>query len=279
MWQLSLAAFVLTAITVLILKYFRKYPYLLVGWLWYLGTLVPVIGIVQVADQSMSDRYAYVPLIGLFVITVWGGHQIISQLYYSSVKKVSGLVLLIIPLFAAAAFSQVSFWRNTDTLFKEVLRVEPQNYIAYNALGLSAEGRGEYEKALYCYYMAIKINNRYVPAYNNAGNILMNVGKVSDAIKSYKEALSIDNRSSVAHNNLGVALALNKNLSGALFYFIEAVKIKPDYFIALNNLALTLEKMGRYDEAIENYKKILAMNPNEMVAKISINRVIEIQKR
>src|SRR5208283_1919734 len=191
LWQILLSATFLIIITILVCKYFRKYPYLPFGWFWYLGTLVPVIGIVQIADITMADRYAYVSFIGLFVIIAWGAGQISSKVI-SFKKPIIFASIFIIVLFTVAAHNQVKIWTNTVTLFEDALKKDPNNYLAYHMIGQEMAKNGENEKALYYYDMVIKANPRFYPAYNNRGLILEKMGKRYEALKSFEKATQIN---------------------------------------------------------------------------------------
>ena len=159
LWQIFLSATFLIIITILVCKYFKKYPYLPFGWFWYLGTLVPVIGIVQIGDLTMADRYAYVTFIGLFVIIAWGAGQISSKVISLKKPFIFASVFIIV-LFTVATHNQIKIWTNTVTLFEDVLKKDPNNYLAYYIIGQEMAKNGENEKALYYFDMAIKIRSR-----------------------------------------------------------------------------------------------------------------------
>jgi tetratricopeptide (TPR) repeat protein len=274
-WQVLVSATFLVAITIFAIKYFRRYPYLLVGWFWYLGTLVPVIGIVQVGAQAMADRYAYVPFIGLFIIIAWGGYQVLSKIRYA--KVLTALVAtFIVMMFAAATYSQVKVWKNSVTLFEDTLKSNPDNYLAYNVLGLEAVNRGEHELALSYYYMALKFNPKYEPAYINAGNALDKIGKFDDAIICYKKALLINNKYADANYNLGIVLIKKNDLKEAIFYLNKVLDITPDDPDAHNNLGVALMKMERTSEALIHFREALRLNPKSEEAQKNIKIAIAI---
>jgi protein O-mannosyl-transferase len=277
-WHIVLAASLIIIITILACGYFRQYPYLPVGWFWYLGTLVPVIGIVQVGSQAMADRYAYVPCIGLFIIIAWGGNQILSKI--RSTKIFTAIVFIsIVIMFTIVSYNQVKIWKNTVTLFEDAIKSNSENYLAYNALGLAAAGQGDYEKALYYYYMALKINPKYELAYNNAGIILSKMGKLSDAIKCYEKAININIRSATSHHNLGIVLMLTNNVAEAISQFNKALELKPDYIDAHNSLGIALLKMGNVQEAIMHFNKALQLNPKDEEVRKNIKNAIAMQKK
>ncbi len=276
-WQLLVESTLLVILTIIVLNYYRKYPYLLVGWFWYLGTLVPVIGLVQVGAQSMADRYAYVPFIGLFIMIVWSGNQILSKVP-SKIIFTSILFVVIISTLEIVTYKQVGLWKNTKIIFDDVLKRNPDNFQAHNALGLFAASQGDNDKALYYYYKAIEINPKYERAYVNAGIILVKTDKIKDAICYFEKALQINDKFFDAHYNLGTALLSNNLLEGALLHFNKALETNPDHKDALNNLAITLMKLGKENEAIIIFNKMLQLNPDDYRAQQNLKIAVLIQK-
>ena len=277
-WQVSIAAVLIMVVTFFVCRYFRDYPYLPVGWFWYLGTLVPVIGLVQVGGQAMADRYVYIPFIGLFIIIAWGGNQILSKIRSSEIFTAIVFISIGI-MFTIVSYNQVKIWENTVTLFEDVLKSNSENYLAYNALGLAAADKGDYEKALYYYYMALKINPKFELAYNNAGIVLSKMGKLSDAVKCYENALKINIRSAIAHHNLGIVLIQKNNVAGAISQFNKALELKPDYIDAHNSLGIALMKMGNVQEAIMHFNKALQLNPKSEEVLKNLKNAVAMQKK
>ena len=268
-WQVLVSAVFLLTATILVLKYFRKYPFLFVGWFWYLGTLVPVIGIVRVGSQAMADRYAYIPFIGLFIIIAWGTGQIMSKVI--SLKKLFILALtLIIMLFMGTTYSQIKIWHNTVTLFRDAIENDPENYLAYNILGVEATDRGDYSLALQNFSVALKLKPKLSSTYNNIGNVFLRMGKPDEAIENYKKSLAIEEDSAVAHNNLATALLLVNKPDEAILHLQKALRLNPDYISALNNMGIALCAIGRLDEASMYFGKIVLLIPYDENAKKSI---------
>jgi len=277
-WQVFLSAVILIMITILVCKYFKKYPYLPVGWFWYLGTLVPVIGIIQIADLTMADRYAYVPLIGIFVIIAWGAEQISSKAAY--LKKIFMFAaVLIIALLTVAAHNQVKLWTNTVTLFENALTKDPDNYLAYHVIGKEKARNGENEKALYYYDMAIKIRPRFHLAYFFKGLALMKMGKRDEAYKSFEKAIQANKSFAEAYHNLGFLCFEDNNLDKAIEYFTNAIAIKPDYIEAYNGLGAALVKKRRIPEAIVQFQKALNVNPHNKDVQRNMRIALEIIKK
>jgi tetratricopeptide (TPR) repeat protein len=276
-WQALLAAIVLIAVTLLVCKNFRKYPYLVVGWFWYLGTFIPVIGLVQVGDQSMADRYAYVPFIGLFVIIAWLIPQTLSKLRYSKTYTFSISIILII-IFTISAYFQIGLWKNTKTLFEDAIKINPENYTAYNILGSDEAGKGNHEKALRYYEMSLKINPKYARGYSNTGNSFLALGKYWEANDYYEKAIAINDKLDIAHYNLGVLKLLMNRPHDAVAHFNKALAITPDFINARFNLGVALYRMGKIADAIEHFEKTVELNPKNMEAQKALKISRDMQK-
>ena len=242
---------VLVGITFISIKLIRKAPYFAVGWFWYLGTLVPVIGIfVQAGWQAMADRYAYVPLIGIFIIVAWGLPELMAKWRHK--KKVLSISAgILIPTLMVMTWTQVGHWKNSITIFKHAIRVTDKTYPtfarAHNNLGIALVAEGKNEEAISHYKMAIKINPDYVKAHNNLGNALMNKGNTNEAISHYKIAIGLEPDYAKAHNNLGAVLFADQKTEEAISHFKMAIELKPDFAGAHNNLGIALRSMEIQD--------------------------------
>ena len=263
--QAAGAGLLLTCITILVIRMARRLPYLAVGWLWYLGTLVPVIGLVQVGLQAMSDRFTYVPLIGLYIIFAWGIPELVAGWRHQR---------LVLSMAAGAAISalmicswlQVRYWKNSVTLFRHALNVTIDNYVAHNNLGISLERQGDLDEAISHYNEALRINPSFVPAYDNRGKVLLQQGMLDEAMSQFSKALELNSNDAIAHYNMGVALARKGNLDRAITHYTEALEIKPDYAEAHNNLGDAFLKQGRHDEAISHFFRSLQIKSNHAEA-------------
>jgi protein O-mannosyl-transferase len=204
-WVIAGAAFLLAGLTFLILKRMGTRPYLTVGWLWYLGTFVPVIGIVQVGSQAMADRYTYIPLIGLFMMIAWGVPELFGNWRFRKMflSVLSGVVLTVLAL---SSWQQVQYWRNSVTLFEHALSVTSGNYLAHNNLGVALSLAERTEEAVCHYSAALLIKPDYTDAHNNLGVTLAVQGKVDAAIGHYTQALLISPDHEKARANLAAAL-------------------------------------------------------------------------
>jgi tetratricopeptide (TPR) repeat protein len=261
LWQAAGAGVLLASVTVLVFRAACSKPYLAVGWLWYIGTLVPVIGLVQVGSQSMADRYTYIPLIGLFIIVVWGlsdisarwrGQRVIPAIF-SSVVLIS---------FMICAWFQVRHWQNGITLFTHVLNVTQNNDIAHGELGYALDRHGKYDEAITNYSKALQINPDYKEAHNNLGDTLARQGNFIDAIYHYNQALRIDPHYVGSHNNLGNVLARQGNFKDAVYHYKQALKGNSKYAGAYYNLGKIFTNQGKIEDAILNYQKALQFSPN-----------------
>ena len=277
-WHIFLSAVFLIIITILVCKYFKKYPYLPVGWFWYLVTLIPVIGIFQIGEHTMADRYAYVTFIGLFIIIAWGAEQISSKNVLLKKLFIFATVSIII-LLAVATYNQIKLWTNTRTLFEDALKKDPNNYVAYAIIGQEMANNGENEKALYCYDMALKLNPRFYAAYNNKGLVLLRMGKRSEALKIFEKALQLDKFAAGAYYNIGLFYLEDNNLNKSIAYSLKAIEIKPDYTEAYNHLGVALVKKGKIQEGIFQFEKALHIDPYYKNAQKNLRIALEMKKK
>jgi Tfp pilus assembly protein PilF len=237
-WQVAGSGLVLVWITLLAIRA-RRRPYLAVGWLWYVLTLVPVIGLVQVGGQAMADRYTYIPLIGLFIIIAWGVPELLA-LWTTEARRRTLLAAsagIVIAALAVCTYLQVGYWRDSVTLFDHAVKVTRRNAVAHNNLGVALVERGELGKAVAHYREALRIKPRYVEAHCNLAIAAIKQGRLDEAIAHCWEALRIRPGDADAHNNLGVALAKQGKLHEALAHFSEALRLDPDKKSARANLA------------------------------------------
>jgi hypothetical protein len=204
-WKIVGAGIFLILATVLALWKIRQHPYLITGWLWYLGTLVPVIGIVQVGGQSMADRYTYVPLIGLFVMVSWGIPEVLKKFPHRNVVLwVASMAILAACIIMTSR--QVGYWQNSNTLFEHALKVTKNNWKVHNNLGLTLANQGRTTEGIGHYLQALRINPDYFKAHHNLGNAFFLKGNTDGAIEHYLEALRLKPDLLEAHVNVGGAL-------------------------------------------------------------------------
>jgi len=226
------------------------------GWLWYIGTLVPVIGIVQVGTQAMADRYMYVPMIGLLIIIAWWLAEITAMW---NLRK----IWLILPagvwlsFLLVAAWLQVGYWQNGFTLFSHALDVTSNNHVAHLNVGNVLIKQGKRDEAIAHYLEALRIRPNYGDAYFNLGLAHFLQGMPEEAIGYYYSSLKIKPDCPKTHYNLANALSQKERFPQALKHYYESLRLEPDNSQVHNNLALTLARLGRLDEAIAHYYEAL----------------------
>jgi len=226
-WQITLCVLLLVVISIFVIRLGRRQKYLPVGWFWFMGTLIPVIGVVQVGSQAMADRYSYIPYIGLFIMVAWGLPEILSKLAYRKIVLGTSMAIVLIML-GTATFRQVGYWKNSNKIFSHAAEVTQANYVAHECL---AED-------------------------------LLKQGKVALAIQECKIALEINPTSSYAYNNFGTALAKQGNYADALVYFTRAVQLNPDLAKARHNLGKALGIQGQFDEALSQFREAIRLDPD-----------------
>jgi len=214
-WKGVLCGIALLVITTIAIKLIRKAPYFVVGWFWYLGTLIPVIGFIPLGQHLIADRYAYLPLIGIFVIIAWGVPELLKEWRYrKNVLKASAgiLILTLMPI----TWIQVSHWESSITVFKHAIKVTDKKYptfaAVHNNLGIALVAEGKNEEAISHYKMAIKLNPDYAQAYNNLGAALFNAKMTEEAIDYFKEAIRIRPGFAAAQKNLETVLLRSEEL-------------------------------------------------------------------
>jgi tetratricopeptide (TPR) repeat protein len=235
----AIALLCVVSITVVYQRQTR--PYLFVGWFWYIITLVPVIGIIQVGMQAMADRYTYIPLIGIFLLAVWGIAEATTGWAYQRIA-LSTLIVASITACTLTTWQQVSYWKNSATLFNHALTSTHKNFIAHFLLGCESEKQGKLDEAVTSYKATLTDNPYYGAAYGKLGKINYESGKLDDAIEYYYKELFVSPLSVNCRNNLGIALAENGKLDEAINHFTHALSLKPDFIQAQDNLKRALEK-------------------------------------
>jgi Flp pilus assembly protein TadD len=219
----------------------RRAPqaYLLIGWLWFVGTLVPVIGLVQVGNQYMADRYTYFPYIGLFLIIVWGGCDLLSAL--KSPKWLpAAIAICALAGLGAVTTSQLRYWRNTETLFNHCIAVTPNNFVAHNILAASLDSKSRFAEAKAHFEEALKIEPGYVDALRNLGVLLTDHGDYGEALDDLERAVAGHPGLSSVFAKLGLMLDNENRAAAAIRYYRKALEYNPDDLTALNNLAWIL---------------------------------------
>jgi len=277
-WKVSGACFLLVSISFLTIKYSRKYPWLAVGWLWYLGTLVPVIGFIQIGTQAMADRYTYIPLIGLFIIIAWGFPEVLSKWRYKGIKFFP-IAATVLSILVVATWFQVRYWKDSITLFEHALEVTENNYVVHNNLGFALKREGRVTEAVENYLAALRINPDFEMAHLNIGVILSGRGDNEAAIKHYKEALRIEPDFISAYINLGNARLRQGRIADAISHYSEALRLDLDSEQAYNGLGVVMIRTGRIEKAIEFFEKALQLKPDYKEAQNNLKNTLAAMKK
>jgi tetratricopeptide (TPR) repeat protein len=293
-WQVTAATALLLGLSLLAGLAARRHPYVLVGWLWYLITLLPVIGLLQVGIQAMADRFTYVPFIGLFIIVSWGGYALLDGWPYG-VRTLAVAGMLAVAGCTLLTERQVRYWRDSVTLFEHALAVTTDNYIPHVYLGKAflAQGRvadaaaqfaewvrltpqlyaahfqyaglladlGQYDAAVEQYGEAVRLRPDIAAGHYNLANALVRRGDLTAAMGEYERAITLDPDWPEAHHNLGIAFAGQGRSGEALAQYDEALRLRPDFPEAYVSRGLLLTELGRTEEAIAAYLQAIALRP------------------
>jgi tetratricopeptide (TPR) repeat protein len=270
------AIFFLGAVTLTVILTAKKFPWLAVGWLWYAGTLVPVIGIVQAGSQAMADRFTYMPLVGLFIMAAWGIPELLKRLprrreilFIASALVLSSLLIV--------TWIQVGYWRNNVLLYDHTLKVTTGNSFIYCNRGVAYYVLGNYKQAIEDYNRAIETNPELAVAYNDRGAAYDKLGDRVQAVSDFDRAIEIRPEYPDAYNGRGVVYsALGRN-EEAISDFDKAIEINQEYAEAYNNRGIVHAAMSNPDKAISDYDIAIGINPGN--AEVYYNRGIAYGKR
>ena len=265
LWQVAGAAVLLLAVTVFCLRHFRRHPYLIVGWLWYLGTLVPVIKVVQAGPFSHADRYTYIPLIGIFIMLAWGAIDLAAawRVPKPALAAFWGVVLALLTLCARV---QAGYWHDGDTLFRHAIDVGQESSAAYNTLGESALHSGRFEEARAYLGKALEIKPDHLTTLGNLGMVAMNQGRTEEARKWLTKALEVNPRSVIVLVNLSTLAMNDKRPDEARALLESALEVDPGNVGALTNMGVLALNGNRFDEAAVWLKKALDLDPVNVTA-------------
>lgn len=239
-----------------------------IGWLWYLGTLVPVIGLVKIGLQSHADRYTYIPLIGLSIAVAWGVQSFVKQHRWATIP-----IALWACAICAATFVQAATWRNSTTLFEHAIAVTDGNYIAHNNLGVALRRAGRRQDALAQFEEAVKLFPQFPEAQTNLAELLLTAGRVDEAIPHVAEALRLDPRLPEAHINLGAIRNKQGRSDLAEAEYRTALQLKPSSAEAHDGLAVVLTETNRPEEALQHSLQAIALNPDDADSHYNLGRL------
>ncbi len=298
-WKVLCASLLIFLISAAVILAVKRLPYLFVGWLWYAITILPVIGIVQVGNHAMADRYTYLPYVGIAIMLAWGVPLLFPREdIWKKVLFPAGIAFLAI--MALAAWQQCGYWKNSFKLFGHALSVTKNNYLAHNSIASALSNEGRNAEAIYHYNQSIITEPKYIPTYINKGDIYIKLGQYQSAIDSFNEAIgrnsnNVDvyrkrgftydklgqyqraiedyNRAILlnpdnadVHNDRGIIYGKRGHYQLAIDDFNEAIRIKPDFAEAYNNRGYTYDKFGQYQRAIEDYNKAILLRPDYVSA-------------
>jgi len=307
MWLAVASLVLLVIVTIVALYFWRTRKYLLMGWLWFFGTLIPVIGFVQVGRQALADRYTYIPLTGLFIIIVWGVCDLLESIRYRKIVLSLTAAAVLLPL-GVLSWRQMGFWRDDITLYKRATEVVPDNWWAEQLLGNAYAQQGRYEEAANSYKDSLRILPDSFEIINDLGYALLRQNKLDEAIELYQKTLpelpniSVDPLTLVpntvtsprpesgkmdaiircyteAHFNMGEAFSRLERDDEAIKHYAEAIRIKPDFLEARKALAKALIMQGRADFAIEQLEKCLELAPDSVDIRATLATVLLSQNR
>lgn len=266
----------LIGITIAAIWTARQYHYFLVGWLWYLGTLIPVIGLIQVGNQARADRYTYIPLIGLFIVVAWGLPCLLRRWPYRKILLTAGGGIAIC-LSAMAAQSQTGSWSNAVTPWEHALESTGRNYYALVHAALALDSRGAVAQAADYYREALRLNPNYAFAHNALGAVLFKQRQIDQAIEAYQNALRLQPNYVRAHSNLGAALMIKGDVEGGISHFEAAVRIDPSFAQGYYNLGLALANTGRIDDAFVRFTEAVKLAPDYVDAYVERGNIFSLR--
>jgi tetratricopeptide (TPR) repeat protein len=267
-WEVALAGTLLAGLSAVAWVQRRKQPWIVVGWLWYLVMLLPVLGIIQVGEQAHADRYTYLPQIGIYVALTWlVAEWRVRWLHHGpSLVALGGLMAGVVAVLMVCAWKQTAYWQNSETLWTRALACIRGNCRAELNLGDALLQKGRVDEAITHFQEALRIDPNSALPHLNLGLGLFQKGKVDEAITQYQAALEINAEDADAHYGLANALRQKGRVDEAIAHFQKALQIRPDYAKAQNNLGNALLKMARVDEAIPHYQDALQIDPGNAEA-------------
>lgn len=278
--QVLPAALLLLVVTGICVLYYKKHPYLFVGWLWYVGTMIPVIGIVQVGSQSMADRYAYVTFIGLFIGLVW----LLADQMKTRIPNVFACISMVIILagLSIITFYQAGFWKNSFVLFERALNVTEKNFLAHVGMGNDLVKQGKIEEGIKHFVASININPQNSANYMALGGLgyaYSLKGKHQDAVKAFKQALAVNPKLDEAHYRIGIELSRLGQLDEAIAAYQTAIELYPENPLYHSGLGNTYLVQGNVDQAIKEFQTVLSIEPANVIAHNNLGMLYMNQRR
>jgi tetratricopeptide (TPR) repeat protein len=211
----------------------RRRPYLVFGWFWYLITLLPVIGFIRVGGQALADRYTYIPLIGLFLIIVWGGAELAGRWRKGGIPAVAGAAVIVVAILSVLTVKQIRYWQNSYDLFAHALAVVKRNWLAHNNMGILYAQHNRTAEAIFHFQESVRLNPKGVVGYRNLGNAYQSVGRNIEAIEAYRQAVWLNPSDAESHYRLGLAYLLGGNSEFAQQEYRQLQRLDGSYASAL----------------------------------------------
>jgi protein O-mannosyl-transferase len=269
-WQVIIAGSVIILLSVWIFRKIISYPYLTVGWLWYLGTLVPVIGFIQIGPCAMADRYTYIPLIGLFIMFAWGLPDLVLRFPHKKAVLSIGALMLII-IFSVLSWQRCKLWGDNYLLWDDVLnkynissigniKEKQKIAFAYNFRGLGYAEKGNYRQAIEDYNVALNIDSKYGEALNNRANAYGILGRNDLALRDFAQLIAINPKLADAYYNRGSLYLSIRDLDKAINDFTEAIKVDSSMADAFNNRGVAFRLKGQYEKSFADFSQALIIN-------------------
>ncbi len=289
LWQVVVSLLIIIFICIVVYQFRKRFPYLLFGWLWFLVTLLPVIGFIQTGlAQYMADRFTYIPHIGFFIMLTWGFSDAIGYLgqkwnvriFNSYVYFPAVFAVLVIIIYAALTFRQIGYWRNSITLFSRVIEIYPDIGYAHLNLGSTYALKGDSDLAVKELQMAIALNSPGAhKAYSLLGVINERNGDLNAAVKYQQLAIQLDSNYALAHYNLGYAYQRSGQLDEAVNHYRKSIILDPYFLDAHNNLGIVCIEKGSIDEAISVYLTAIRVNPDYVNAHFNLGRAYMVKMK
>jgi tetratricopeptide (TPR) repeat protein len=269
-WKVVAAMVVLAGISAAALASWRRCPYLLVGWLWYVVTLLPVIGLLQVGGQAMADRFTYATQIGVYIALAWAAADALRWRGWLC----GSLAALVLAAFMGCAWRQVTFWWDAETMWNHALACTERNHVAYLNLGRLFAEQKKFDEAANCYRKSLECNPRFLHAYDALGVAALARGRYAEAIGYYQQALKIKPDCADAYDNIGRILAGRGQADEAIGYYRQAIRFNPDFPDPYDDIGRILAGRGRADEAIGYYQQALKVDPDFALAHNDLGAIL-----
>jgi len=267
------AALLLLAVSFLAIKFIRPSPWVFSGWFWFLGTLVPTIGIIQVGAAAVADRYSYLPSIGFFFMVVWSAAEFCAARPRGKIILTLGGGAILLGCGLATSV-QISYWRDSVRLFLHALEVTENNYVADNCLGIAFDKAGDKARALVLYREAVRLEPRYPQSQFNLAISLLGFGQNEEALQHLQTAAELEPRNPDVQFDLGVYFSQHGSLPNAVACFRNVLAVQPDSVRAENNLGDALVRLGRFAEAVPHYRRALQLQPDFAAAKKQLAQLL-----